>query len=41
VVSLVDGTEPRFNKPEPKFPNFIAAGSAVARRLLAKLERMA
>ena len=37
VVFLVDGTEPRFNKPEPKFPNFIAAGSAVARRLLANL----
>jgi myo-inositol-1(or 4)-monophosphatase len=41
VVSLVDGTEPRFNKPEPKFPNFIAAGSDVARRLLSKLERTA
>jgi myo-inositol-1(or 4)-monophosphatase len=37
VVFLVDGTEPRFNKPVPKFPNFIAAGSAVARRLLANL----
>jgi myo-inositol-1(or 4)-monophosphatase len=37
VVFLVDGTDPRFNKPEPTFPNFIAAGSAVARRLLTNL----
>jgi myo-inositol-1(or 4)-monophosphatase len=37
VALLVDGTDPRFNKPEPTFPNFIAAGSAVARRLLANL----
>jgi myo-inositol-1(or 4)-monophosphatase len=35
VAFLVDGTEPRFNKPSPKFPNFGAAGSSVARRLLA------
>ena len=34
VAFLVDGTEPRFNKPEPTFPNFIGAGAAVARRLL-------
>jgi myo-inositol-1(or 4)-monophosphatase len=37
VVSLVDGTEPGFNKPDPIFPNFIAAGPAVARRLLTNL----
>ena len=37
VALLVDGTDPRFNKPSPKFPNFVAVGSAVARRLLANL----
>jgi myo-inositol-1(or 4)-monophosphatase len=37
VVCLVDGSEPRFNKPEPTFPNFVAAGSTSARRLLAQL----
>jgi myo-inositol-1(or 4)-monophosphatase len=37
VVCLVDGTEPGFNKPAPTFPNFIAAGPSVARRLLAEL----
>ena len=30
VVSLADGAEPRFNKPEPKFPNYVAAGERVA-----------
>jgi myo-inositol-1(or 4)-monophosphatase len=34
VVRLVDGAEPRFNKPEPVFPNFVAAGQAVSRRAL-------
>ena len=38
VVCLADGTDPRFNKSEPTFPNFVAAGSAAARRLLAHLE---
>lgn len=37
AVFLVNGSEPRFNKPEPKFPNFIAAGASVARRLLTRL----
>ena len=37
VAVLVDGSEPRFNKRDPKFPNFIAAGSSVARRLLEHL----
>ena len=37
VVCLADGSEPRFNKPEPTFPNFVAAGAASARRLLAHL----
>jgi myo-inositol-1(or 4)-monophosphatase len=37
VAFLADGTEPRFNKPEPTFPNFMAAGSATARRLLTSL----
>ena len=37
IVCLADGSEPRFNKPEPTFPNFVAAGSASARRLLAYL----
>lgn len=26
TVTLLDGTEPRFNQPRPSFPNFIAAG---------------
>jgi len=30
VVGLADGGEPRFNKPEPKFPNYVAAGEAVS-----------
>ncbi|MGE0160019.1 MAG: 3'(2'),5'-bisphosphate nucleotidase CysQ [Gemmatimonadales bacterium] len=37
MACLVDGAEPRFNKPVPKFPNFVAAGSEVARSLLARL----
>ncbi len=30
VVTLADGDAPGFNKPEPKFPNYVAAGQAVA-----------
>jgi myo-inositol-1(or 4)-monophosphatase len=30
VVTLADGTEPRFNQPHPVFPNFVAAGKAVS-----------
>jgi myo-inositol-1(or 4)-monophosphatase len=37
VVCLVDGSEPSFNKPTPKFPNFVAAGPRIARRLLSEL----
>ena len=37
VAILADGTEPRFNKPEPTFPNFMAASSSTARRLLTSL----
>jgi myo-inositol-1(or 4)-monophosphatase len=37
VVCLADGSEPRFNKPEPTFPNFLAAGSVSAKRLLTHL----
>jgi len=37
VVSLVDGTAPRFNKPDPTFPNFIGAGTTVAHRILTNL----
>ncbi len=37
VVCLADGSEPRFNKPDPTFPNYVASGSAVARVLLADL----
>jgi myo-inositol-1(or 4)-monophosphatase len=33
VVTLVDGGEPRFNKAEPKFPNFVAAGPLLAARI--------
>jgi len=33
VVTLVDGAEPRFNKAEPTFPNFVAAGPGLARRI--------
>jgi myo-inositol-1(or 4)-monophosphatase len=39
IVSLVDGSDPLFNKPDPVFPNFVAAGQAVARRLLNELQR--
>jgi myo-inositol-1(or 4)-monophosphatase len=31
VVTLADGTHPRFNRADPRFPNFVAAGSAMAR----------
>jgi myo-inositol-1(or 4)-monophosphatase len=37
VVCLADGSEPRFNKADPTFPNYVASGSAVARRLLSDL----
>ncbi|MEQ1856121.1 MAG: 3'(2'),5'-bisphosphate nucleotidase CysQ [Longimicrobiales bacterium] len=37
VVCLRDGAEPRFNKKEPSFPNFLAAGPGVMRELLADL----
>jgi myo-inositol-1(or 4)-monophosphatase len=33
VVTLADGREPRFNKPEPTFPSFVAAGPALAGRI--------
>lgn len=33
VVTLADGREPRFNKPEPTFPGLVAAGPALARRI--------
>lgn len=39
VVCLADGSEPGFNKREPKFPNFVAAGPAAARSLLGDLRR--
>jgi myo-inositol-1(or 4)-monophosphatase len=31
TVCLRDGTAPRFNQPEPVYPNFVAAGKGVAR----------
>jgi myo-inositol-1(or 4)-monophosphatase len=37
VVCLADGAGPRFNKAEPSFPNYLAAGPEAARRLLADL----
>jgi myo-inositol-1(or 4)-monophosphatase len=37
VVCLADGTEPRFNKWDPTFPNYVASCSAVAQRLLSDL----
>ena len=33
VVTLADGTDPRFNKPEPTFPNFVAGGPRLAERI--------
>ena len=33
VVTLVDGGAPRWNKAEPTFPNFVAAGSELATRI--------
>jgi len=35
VVVLADGAEPGFNKPQPTFPNFVAAGPDAVERLLA------
>jgi myo-inositol-1(or 4)-monophosphatase len=37
VVCLADGSEPAFNKPEPVFPNLVAAGRSAVRRLLSDL----
>jgi myo-inositol-1(or 4)-monophosphatase len=37
VVCLADGAEPRFNKPEPSFPNYVGAGREAVQRLLADL----
>jgi len=34
VACLVNGEEPRFNKAEPRFPNFVAAGPTVSRALV-------
>ena len=33
VVTLADGTEPRFNKATPVFPNFVAGAPALAKRI--------
>jgi myo-inositol-1(or 4)-monophosphatase len=33
VVTLADGTDPVFNKPEPTFPNFVAAGPRLAEHI--------
>ena len=33
-VTLADGTEPRFNAPDPRFPNFVAAGAQASATLL-------
>lgn len=33
IVTLLDGSEPRFNKPEPTFPDFIATGPTTWRRV--------
>jgi myo-inositol-1(or 4)-monophosphatase len=33
VVTLADGTEPRFNKPTPVFPNFVAGAPSLAERI--------
>jgi myo-inositol-1(or 4)-monophosphatase len=30
VVCLADGSEPAFNQPEPRYPNYVAAGRAVS-----------
>jgi myo-inositol-1(or 4)-monophosphatase len=34
VVTLADGTAPGFNKPEPVFPNYVAAGRAISSVLI-------
>ncbi len=34
AVTLADGAEPRFNQRKPKFPNFVAAGPEISRRLI-------
>ena len=39
VVTLADGDEPRFNKPRPLFPNYVAAGKAVSEALINDLLR--
>ena len=33
VVTLADGTDPRFNKPKPTFPNFVAGGPRLVERI--------
>ena len=33
VVTLADGTEPRFNKADPTFPNFVAGAPSLAERI--------
>ena len=33
VVTLADGGEPRFNKPQPVFPNFVAGAASLAERI--------
>ncbi len=37
VVGLADGREPLFNKPEPKFPDYVAAGRNVTSTLVREL----
>jgi myo-inositol-1(or 4)-monophosphatase len=39
VVTLADGAEPGFNKPTPKFPNYVAAGRKVSGGLTGELLR--
>jgi myo-inositol-1(or 4)-monophosphatase len=39
VVTLADGAEPKFNKPKPLFPNYVAAGKAVSEALINDLLR--
>jgi len=33
VASLANGADPSFNQPEPKFPNYVAAGTSLAQVL--------
>jgi hypothetical protein len=34
VVTLADGGQPGFNKPEPTFPSFVAAGRTLGALLV-------